>query len=34
LTDLGAIRIDMRQPASLQALEQCLRDAGYPFDSS
>jgi hypothetical protein len=31
LTELGAVEIDMRAPASPQALEQCLRDAGYPL---
>jgi hypothetical protein len=31
LAEIGAIEIDMRKPASLKALAQCLRDAGYPL---
>jgi hypothetical protein len=31
LEEAGAIEIDMRKPTSLQALAQCLRDAGYPL---
>src|SRR5436190_16650262 len=31
LADFGALEIDMRTPASLQALEECLRDAGFPL---
>jgi hypothetical protein len=31
LADFGALEIDMRTPASLQSLEDCLRDAGYPL---
>lgn len=31
LADFGAVEIDLRPPAPTQALEQCLRDAGYPI---
>jgi hypothetical protein len=31
LAEVGAIQIDMRKPASLEALAQCLRAAGYPL---
>jgi hypothetical protein len=32
LADFGALEIDMRKPTSLEALEECLRDAGYPLE--
>jgi len=31
LAEIGAIQVDMRKPASLEALARCLRDAGYPL---